>query len=450
MVDHLQSGREYQWGILGPEVLPSFRRTRTLGLAAAIRHLNDLAVPGLGGVWYAKRLLLPTLSLVVAESVRARGKQVGNTEVANAIEALACLLAYRSSSWSADDRLRGSTILRSREGDSGNKLPFAQVRQPGFYVSQPMRMASVQALPALGLVEAGASRFNGFRVSEAGREFVDLALRDYAPFKRKVAEHLVAWVQGQTDQVSTPPIVEALSPLIPMNAASLAVLRSRLELGTNEEMSIRARRRNALNWVSRLAKDWQRPAGEAAGAKDDSSKPPEIDDDHWRDLKAGKAFFSARDKAIAVLDSVEKLIGPGGQMCRLMDAAQQAGDLISELRASAIMSQEQGLAHPDALTFCFECANQNDAHVLQQLVARDGRVLRLVGSEIRPAGPAFHGGSHQSAEIPEGDEDVSKYAIPVPDGFSFRVRNLYRLTLDLNGNLSDWLAQQAKERQHGG
>ena len=440
----------YQWGILGPETLPSVRRTRTLGLAAAIRHMNDLAVPGLGGVWYAKRVLLATLGVVVAQEVRAKGKHVTNMEVANAVEALACLLAYKSNMWKQDDRLRGSSILKAREGDVGNKLPFSQVRHSGFYVSQPMRMASVQALPALGMVEPGASRFNGFRVSDAGREFVDLALRDYAPFKREVTEHLVAWVQGQADQVSTPPMVESLSPLTPMNALSLAMLRSRLEIGSMEVKSMRLRRRSALNWVSRLAKDWQRPLEEAAGSKDDSSKPPEIDDDHWRDLKAGKAFFSTRDKAMAVLDSVEKLIGPGGQMCRLTDAALQAGPLIAELRAGAVMSQEQGLVHPDALTFCFECANQNDAHVLQQLVARDGRVLRLVGSEIRPAGPAFHGGSHQSADIPEGDEDVSKYAIPVPDGFSFRVRNLYRLTLDLNGNLSDWLAQQAKERQHGG
>ena len=37
------------WGLLGPEMLQSERRTRTLGLRAAVRGFNDFAVPGLGG-----------------------------------------------------------------------------------------------------------------------------------------------------------------------------------------------------------------------------------------------------------------------------------------------------------------------------------------------------------------------------------------------------------------
>ena len=39
------------WGLLGPESLPSARRVRTLGLAAAVRRFNERAVPGIGGVW---------------------------------------------------------------------------------------------------------------------------------------------------------------------------------------------------------------------------------------------------------------------------------------------------------------------------------------------------------------------------------------------------------------
>jgi hypothetical protein len=37
------------WGLLGPEKLSSERRTRTLGLGAAVREFNDLAVQ----VWVA-------------------------------------------------------------------------------------------------------------------------------------------------------------------------------------------------------------------------------------------------------------------------------------------------------------------------------------------------------------------------------------------------------------
>ena len=44
------------WGLLGPEILANERRTRTLGLGAAVRSFNDLAVPGLGTKGIIERL----------------------------------------------------------------------------------------------------------------------------------------------------------------------------------------------------------------------------------------------------------------------------------------------------------------------------------------------------------------------------------------------------------
>ena len=61
------------WGLLGPETLPSLRRTRGLGIAASVRRFNDLAVPGLGGVWFGKQIFLALLGVAVAEYVRAWG-----------------------------------------------------------------------------------------------------------------------------------------------------------------------------------------------------------------------------------------------------------------------------------------------------------------------------------------------------------------------------------------
>jgi len=61
------------WGLLGPETLASERRTRTLGLGATVRAFNDLAVPGLGGVWFGKELLLATLGVAIAERIRNSG-----------------------------------------------------------------------------------------------------------------------------------------------------------------------------------------------------------------------------------------------------------------------------------------------------------------------------------------------------------------------------------------
>ena len=75
------------WGLLGPEKIESVRRARSLGVAAAVRAFNDLAVPGLGGVWFGKQIVLATLGVYLAEKVSAKHS---NIKVANAVEALAC------------------------------------------------------------------------------------------------------------------------------------------------------------------------------------------------------------------------------------------------------------------------------------------------------------------------------------------------------------------------
>ena len=134
---------EANWGLLGSELLPSTRRTRTLGLGATVRTFNERAVPGLGGVWYGRQLLLATLGVAVAEEARRRGSRVQNIEVTNAIEALGCWLAFNGNGWNRDSRLRGNAKLRGKDDFS-----FRRARQRNFYVTQPMRMATVQALVA--------------------------------------------------------------------------------------------------------------------------------------------------------------------------------------------------------------------------------------------------------------------------------------------------------------
>jgi hypothetical protein len=173
------------WGFLGPEFLPNTRRTRTLGLGASIRNFNDLAVPGLGGIWFGKQVMLATLGVLVAEQARSDGVNVQNIEVANAIEALACYLAFGKDR-NSDARLRGRNKL---PGDL-EKFKFSSARQRNFYVTQPMRMSTVQALPALGLVEPDGVRFNAFRTSDRGKAFVELACPN--------SEQLRKWIRGES------------------------------------------------------------------------------------------------------------------------------------------------------------------------------------------------------------------------------------------------------------
>ncbi len=87
--------------------------------------------------------------------------------------------------------------------------------------------------------------------------------------------------------------------------------------------------------------------------------------------------------------------------------------------------------------------------VLQRLLLRDGRVLRAVGSEVRP-GPAF-----RRQAPPEGGEEVDVLAADVeggappsggswPPDVSYRVHNLYLLNMDLNGEGDASLEQAPK------
>lgn len=421
-----------KWGLLGPEHLTNSRRTRTLGLGATVRSFNDLAVPGLGGIWYGKQLLLATLGVAVAEDARSRGAKVQNIEVANAIEALACWQAFSSNGWSRDARLRGNAKLQGKDDFS-----FRHVRQRNFYVTQPMRMATVQALPALGFVESNSARFNAFRCSDQGRGFIEMATGSYRPNNRTVIDHLTWWALGKNDRVDTDTLQQALSPLNRFSGETIPLLRERLIQGGNESYKDKDRRGNALVWVESIRKS--KPVRLTW-----AQRPQEISEEHWHDLQAGALFFETREAAIAVLDAAEAHIGNQtvAQSCSLRAQIPEAlKPAIDKLKATA--KDYLAFKHTDeeANKFCCECVNDDPPSVLRSLVKRDGHVLRQVGDEVKP-GPAFRGSQlsvEQSGADDYDQETPQAGEIFLPKGISYRVKNLYLLNLDMHGELDEWL-----------
>jgi len=420
---------ENSWGLLGPEFLPKTRRTRTLGLGATVRLFNDLSVPGLGGVWYAKQLLLATLGIAIAQDT---SKKVSNIEVSNAIEALACWMAFKNTGWKKDPRLRGNTKLKRNDGD----FTFARVRKRNFYVTQPMRMATVQALPALGLVEADGVRFNAFQCSGAGRAFIEQAC------KRSVRNQLLEWiaqVKNDDQKIDTAALRKALSPIEELTPDVLKLVKERLIQGGNDDTK---RRVNALTWVEEMRQN--------SGVVGWQAKPQCIDEDHWRDLFAGAKLFSARDAAVAVLDVMEAHIGnqTNSQKFDLHTAIpEELAPSLAALKTTAMAFLDTNHADKDAAAFCRECAQDNVSEVLRSLVDRDRHVLRLVDNFIKP-GSAFRGKASTNSNNDDDDDDdygVEEGArvvgnIPLPEGISYRMRNLYLLNLDLQGKLDQWLA----------
>jgi hypothetical protein len=420
------------WGLLGPEELASHRRSRTLGLGAVVRSFNNLAVPGLGGVWFGRQLFLATLGVAVAQQVQRQGKRVRNIEVANAIEALACHLAYVENDWKRDPRLRGRIKLQ----DKGSDLPFAAVRRPGFYVTQPMRRATVQALPALGLVEADGPRFNLFRVGLAqedldeensiGMKFINAVCADCTPHKSTVLAVLAKWVLVGGKTIATPEMCEALSPLRQMSKPARDLLGGRIATDP--------RRHNARHWVDRI-----RNQSDLQITLDE--KPAELDDEHWRDLCAGTRFFAARAAAIDLLIKIEEHIAStSGKSISVKDATPVKGELAALRKQSRAFLASGYAAQPDAMRFCEESNDPSNEIVLRKMVERDGRVLRLNGDEIELS-PGFRGQkpSTDNSERNTEDDDAereSSLQLPFPEYMSPRISNLYYLNLDLRGQLS--------------
>jgi hypothetical protein len=422
------------WGLLGPETLASERRTRTLGLGATVRSFNDLAVPGLGGVWFGKQLLLATLGVAIAERVRNSGKRAQNIEVTNAVEALACWLALDSTGWKRDPRLRGALKLSGKKDRS-----FAAVSKRSFYVTQPMRQATVQPLRALGVVESSGERFNAFRCTQHGKAFIDEACAAFRPHKRSVLDHLVMWAKGIHDDVgNSSELSKALSPLEPMSQGAREFLRERIVQGTGKEAS---RRRNALDWVEVLRKKTQQQIAI-------NEKPTVVDDLHWRDLRAGALFFATRDAAIALLDQIESHIGIAADRRMSLDATipESVADKIMSLREHAETFLDDNYdpsPGSNATIFCRDCMEQVDTRLLEKLVLREGHVLQQRGRDILP-GVAFREievSQSRVARSPEEDgvEDEVAQVIPLPEGISHRVRNLFLLNLDLRNELDTWL-----------
>lgn len=414
-----------QWGLLGPAVMTGERRTRTLEIGRAVRRFNELAVPGTGGVWFGKQVFLAILGIRVAELARNEKTALGNIECANAIEALACWLGFNDSKWAQHPRLRGINKFPRQHA-----LDFRTLRRPGFYVSQPMRMAVGQSLMPLGFADGQSRRFNALSTNEIGQKLIALACGEGG--RHDIVTHLLKWVQGKP--VEWPPrFVKLLSPCAPLSAAARGLLQAQLMLGArNEGVAHKTRRRAALQWVEDVRNNpptapmrWEdRPAAIA-------------DDAHWLDLRAGAQLMACRDQALLVLDELERALALAPkETMHVEEAARMLMNELADLRRSA--ERYLALLHTDsdAMAFCRECALVSNAEQLEHLLRRDGRVLRLVGRQVKP-GSAFRR-AMQNADTPDpsaapdpDDADQADGVIAWPAGLSFRVRNLHALNCDL-------------------
>jgi hypothetical protein len=400
-------------------------------LGAAVRKFNQLAVPGLGGVWFAKQIFLATLGVRVADRLRSVSANVKAIEIANAVEALACWCAFDSNGWTGDSRLRGRQKLYGKDD-----VTFARLGQPRFYVTQPMRMTTVEALVDLGFVQPGSQRFNSFRCTQAGMDLVGAAAAGYRPHNATVEEYLFGRAKDNASISNTRALREALSPLVVLQPDARALLRDKLCEGAGLNPKA-ARRKNALSWVRSI--EVQNPAGWEA-------KPSVLEADHWNDLRLGARFFTARNAAVDMLNAIETQMASLAAPKLAADGAQKLSPVqqrLGALREAAQRFLDEGTDPTEgrsATAFCRECVGADPVAIVRNVVKRDDRVLRLVGNDVLP-GAAFslHPQAETSDEERDGPGADNAGRVPVPAGISGRIRNLYLLDLDLQGQLGEFL-----------
>lgn len=404
------------WGLCAPATVPSVRRARTLQLKEIVARFHHRAVPGLGGVWFGRQLMMALQGVTIASQM---GGNVSNIEAANAIEAICCWQGFKENEGkNRDRRLRGIQKIRTLKPDS---LTFNAARRRAFYVTIPMRMGTIEALPALGFVQAQRN-FNAFQCSPVGEQLVRLEAPQMAELKK--------WISSPDRK----PPKSIISPLIPLSQDACLLIRSQLENAGSVEDS--KRRRDALQWMDRLRQSAPKPLS----WKD---RPAEISLVHWHDLQAGAYFFKTQKTALALLDRLESEMaqrGPGPVLSLHQELSLTISESAVKLRLYAQAFLD--LQHNDAAAnqFCSECTLE-PAALLRALVSRDGHILKLKGDLIEP-GPAFDSARSQFSQTTDEEEQYAPEASGFwPAEISWRIRNLFRLNLDLHGELADRLKE---------
>jgi hypothetical protein len=402
-----------RWGLLGPDVIPSARRTRTLGVSNVVRAYNELAVPGLGNIWFAKQLLIALHGIRLAEKLKDSGMRVSNITAANAVEALACLLTFRETNFAPQARLCGNTKLRH------NDASFSKLSSPAGYVTQPMRMTTVQPLLALGLVESdGSQLFNSYKCSELGLSFLNLS-HDKTP-GRSPEKRLHQWSQGSPPHQS---LTDYLNPRADIDPRAAAIIRDCLARGA-------PRRAKILQML--------RVCGTTVTLRDLENS--ELDRDHLDHMIDGARFSELRGAALRFLDCCEGFLrNTTDKQCDVHSSSLHASLEIERAalnRAAATYDQgasrlgsESGIAQEFAMT----CSQSSSQSILRGLLLRDGTVLRLEGETVLP-GPAFsYDQTPPDETVDPNDVGSAEDDLEVvwPENFSPRLQNLHNLILEI-------------------
>jgi hypothetical protein len=349
-----------QWGTFALGEQLSTRRNQQLGLGAAIRHYNEMSVPGIGGIWFCMPLIWSLIGIKIASEIDG----LPAIRTANAIEAKVMLDAIGRGDTS--NRILGRQKLPRQDIGRGS---FKRLARANTYVTQPYRQACAQPLMEFGLVASNSARFNSFTLTDRGEAFL-------SPFDKSI-RNLASWAKGNTRRDD---FTSTIAPESALPEEAVALL-TRLIFNEGKGQH---RRQDIQSAFENLSAE-EILGGEIKG----------LSQDHIKDLRIGIALVRLRDLGVEVLDRAEDILRRKRDHREPVELDPDAALKSDELRdaVNALQHPNGGLAgianggtHEEIQPFLRECEQQD--RILFQLVKRDKSVLQLRDGKIVP-GPAF-------------------------------------------------------------
>ena len=187
------------WGTLARGQLngESLVRQRSFGLLPATRYYNEQAAPGIGSLWFVRKLYPSILALYIADQDASGLRIASKLRLANAIEAYSCYLTLDKNREARFTQGRRKFRLPLDEPEHyPNYFSFENLQKPSAYVSAPFRQSCTTTLHALGLVSGDSQRFNRFSLSDNG---LLLAKAMFQAAPKGAKKKLKDWIQGEVN-----------------------------------------------------------------------------------------------------------------------------------------------------------------------------------------------------------------------------------------------------------
>lgn len=399
------------WFIPEMEEFETQRALLNLNLNKAIRYYRELIVPGIGGVWFVRQLSWAVAGIQLAQEIHYHRP----VKIANAIEALACKLAWNRHPDRNQEGIRGKRAFVKYQ----DAWSFKKLSQPKFYVRIPFRSSTVRALSGLGLTTRG--RFNSVELTENGSCLAGAFLSQKKGGRggRSVGEAIKDWICGNKEIEKIGNIVDGL-----------------WRDATGEEKQI-TRDRLMANDNDSLASNWRRAhLIEAFGNRDKVDPPPlesvkkNLQPDQVFEIETAQAFDELLKTGRELIYECAEIIDNDniGIIAKLADKVDK---MLRKLRIAAKEFQEwtnkSKKRHQDAVNFAKEILSiDNDEKLLLNVITRDGVILKSAaeGNKIEK-GPLFS--RRKEMDEGAGNEKRDAFAGMEESSTEYKVRQLFEL-----------------------